>query len=342
MSDAADHRAGTKTAVSAGIEKRFHLVGDDGAVALDAGLQPHHAGVARRAGDELFAIFHHHLHRPAAAQGQQIANRLVDGRALAAEIAADGDWIDANFFLGKIEGRRHARLQPLRRLARRPHLNALLLVDPDQAAMGLEKRLMHARHRVGVLDDDIGLGEAARDIAAGKHILDESVGRLVELLGQTLIAIDIGVNQRRAVLRRRDNIEHRRQLFVLNVDQLQRRFGLFESIRRHRCHPLTDEAHLILGQDGNVAITPAVENAAHVIASQYRPHPRRFLSARSVHTDNPRMGMGTAQRLRPQRSRQQHIRGITRVAGDFRGIIRARRRLTDYLVTHDGSPSELE
>ena len=136
MSDAANHRAGTKTAVGAGIEKCFHLVGDDGAVALDAGFQPHHAGVARRAGDELFAIFHHHLHRPAAAQGEQIANRLVDGRSFAAEIAADGHWIDANFFLGKIEGRRHALLQTLRHFARRPHLDALLLVDPDQATMG--------------------------------------------------------------------------------------------------------------------------------------------------------------------------------------------------------------
>ena len=92
------------------------------------------------------------------------------------------------------------------------------------------------------------------------------------------------MNQRRAVLRRGDGIEHRRQFFIFNFDQVERVFCLFKRIRRQRRHPLADEAHFVLSQDGNIAIAPAIENAAHVISRKYGPHPRRLRRPRRIDT----------------------------------------------------------
>ena len=64
MSDAADHRARPESAVGAGVEISVHLMGNDRAVALDAGLQFHDRRVPRRAGKKFFAVFHDHLDRP--------------------------------------------------------------------------------------------------------------------------------------------------------------------------------------------------------------------------------------------------------------------------------------
>ena len=75
--------------------------------------------------------------------------------------------------------------------------------------------------------------------------------------------------------------------------------GLFERIRRHRRDPLAHEAHFVLGQDGNIAVAPAVQNAAHIISRKYRPHPRRFFRARGIDAQDARMGMRTAQCFRP-------------------------------------------
>ena len=87
--DPADNGAGSKSAVGAGVEISVHLVGDNRAVTFDAGFQLHNHRMPRRAGKKLFAILHHHLDWPATADSEQITNRLIDRRALAAEVAAD-------------------------------------------------------------------------------------------------------------------------------------------------------------------------------------------------------------------------------------------------------------
>jgi hypothetical protein len=41
--------------------------------------------------------------------------------------------------------------------------------------MGFEKCLMNPRHRISILDDDIGLGEAKRHIAAAYFVIDNTL-----------------------------------------------------------------------------------------------------------------------------------------------------------------------
>ncbi len=91
---------------------------------------------------------------------EQITDRLVDGRAFAAEVAADGHRIDADFFLGNAEGLRHAFFQAVRHFVGRPHLHPILIVDPHQTTVRFEKRLMHAGNGKSIFDDQIGLRES--------------------------------------------------------------------------------------------------------------------------------------------------------------------------------------
>jgi hypothetical protein len=114
-------------------------VGDDRAVTFDAGFQLHNHRMPRRAGKKLFAILHHHLDWPATADSEQVTNRLIDRRALAAEVAANRHRVDADLFLGDAESLRHAFFQAMRHLIGRPHLHAFALVDPHQTTMRLEE-----------------------------------------------------------------------------------------------------------------------------------------------------------------------------------------------------------
>ncbi len=300
MGDAVDDRARSKAAISAGVEIGIHLMGNNGAIALDAGLQFHHRRVARRPGKKFFAVFHDHLHRPLRPRGEQIAYRLVDGRALAAEVAADGHGIDTNSVFGNAEGLRHAFLQAVRHLVGRPHLHPLALIDPHHTAMRLQKRLVHSWNSERVFDNQIGLGEADTDIAAGEYVMNESIGRLFQGLGQAFITRHVGMNDRCAFLQSRNRIENRRQLLVFDLNQLQSILGLFERIRRHGGDALAQEAHPILGQNGDVAVAPAVKNPARVLTREHGAHARRLFRARSIDPQDASMRKGAAQRLRPK------------------------------------------
>src|SRR5262245_9932573 len=340
VGDAADYGARSKSAVGPGVEIGIHLMRGDGAVTLDAGFQSHDRRVARRAGKKFLAVLHYHFDGSSRAHSQQIANRLVDGRAFAAEVAADGDGIDTNLVFRNAEGLRHAFLQAVRHLVGRPHLHPIAVVDPHQTTVRLEKRLVHARNRKSILNDHIRLGETLLDITASEDIMSKTIGRLLQRFGQSFVFGDIGMNDRRAFLQRRFRIEHGGKLLVIDLDKFQGILGLLDGLRRHSGNALAQKARAVLSEHRNVAIAPAVKNAAHVVAGQHGAHAGRFLSARNIDALNARMRVRAAQRLRPQSARQQHIGSVTRLAGDFAGVIDARNRLTDELVAHQRPSSK--
>ena len=87
------------------------------------------------------------------------------------------------------------------------------------------------------------------------------------------------MNDRRAFLQRRLRIEYRRQLLVIDLNEIQSIFSLLERLRRHRGDPLAHETSAILRENRNIPIAPAVKNPAHVVAGQHRAHTRRFFGA---------------------------------------------------------------
>ena len=139
----------------------------------------------RRAGNKLFSVLHHHLDRATAAQGEQIADRFVYGSTFAAEVAADGHGIDADSLRGNPESGGHTFFESVRHLVGRPHLHAILIVDPNQTTMRLEKCLMNARDCEGIFNDQIGSRESLGDVSASPNIANESVRRSLQGLGQS-------------------------------------------------------------------------------------------------------------------------------------------------------------
>ena len=131
----------------------------------------------RRAGNKLFPVLHHHLNRAAAAQGEQIADRFVYGSTFATEVAADGHRINSDSLSGNPEGGGHAFFQSVRHLVGRPHLHSILIVDPNETTVRLQKCLMNARHCEGVFNDQIGSSESLGDVAASPNIANKSVRR---------------------------------------------------------------------------------------------------------------------------------------------------------------------
>src|SRR6476659_1825581 len=334
--DAADDSSWPESAIGTGVEKGVHLMRDNSTIAFDASFQPQHRRMPRRAGDELFAVFHDHFHRPAGTKRKQIANWLVNGSALAAEVAADRHGMDAHSLRSDLEGIAHALFQSLRRFVWRPHLHALLFVDPNQAAMRLQKCLVYTRHRKSILDNQISSGKTGIDIPAVKHVVSKTIGWMIERLRKSFISGDVWMNDRRAFLQRHLRIEYRRKFFVMHVDQLESALGLLERVRRDRGDALAHKPRALLSQNGNIPIAPAVKNARIVFAGQHGAYTLSFFGSRRVNADNPSVRVRTAQGLRPQSSGQQHICRVTRLTRHFARIVGPRYRLSDYMIIHVG------
>jgi hypothetical protein len=117
---------------------------------------------------------------------------------------------------------------------------------------------MHPRDGKGIFNDQVGSCQSFGDVAARPDVANKGIRRPLQGPGQPGVAIHIGMNDGSAFLQGSHRIEHSGQLFVTNVDEIKRRFGLFERIGRHRRHPLPDEADTLLGQHADVAVAASV------------------------------------------------------------------------------------
>ena len=75
--------------VSAAVENKLDMFGDDEAVFLDPGFDLDHRAVARIAGDQFLGVIDQQFHRPPGPARQRVAKRDIVAVAFAAEIAAD-------------------------------------------------------------------------------------------------------------------------------------------------------------------------------------------------------------------------------------------------------------
>ena len=102
---AADARlSGFHSRVSAAAVNRPHVTGHEPAVALDSRAHGDHRIVVRVGKSQLFAIGRHDSHRPLRLLRKKIGDRQIARAALAAEVSADGDRVDANFVGRQADG----------------------------------------------------------------------------------------------------------------------------------------------------------------------------------------------------------------------------------------------
>ena len=129
--------------VRAAVEHDGYVVRGDRAVLPDAGAHPQPGVVARVRGQELLRVVEHHPHRPAAHRlREHVAQRDVHRRALAAEVAADGDRVEDDALRLDAERPRDLRAHRVRRLAGRPHLRGAVRVDAHRRVVRLHVRLV--------------------------------------------------------------------------------------------------------------------------------------------------------------------------------------------------------
>ncbi len=131
----------------------------------------------------------------------------------------------------------------------------IVMVDIADARLRFEIGMLDLLGGVGLLDDQVGLGEARLDIAlADRDVLDE-------------VARRIGVEHRRAGLHRVLGVEDRRERGVVDPDAAQRFLGgddILGGDRRDALADIADHAprhdRLVMDED------PEIVLARHVVA----------------------------------------------------------------------------
>ena len=247
-----DPRRGLEAPVGATVENHPCLVGHDGPVPHDPGLELDDGAVPGVACGEFFDVVHHHFDRAAAVDGQVVGQGDIHGRALAAEVAADANRIEEDPLFGKAQGIRHLLFHRVWYFAGRPDLDPSLLVDPDQAGMGLQVGLVLWGHGEGVLHYEIGLGKTLFHVSFAPSVANEGVGRRFQKPGQTYVAVYLGMQDGRVRLQGFQRIVHGGQFLVLHLNLEQRLFGGVPVNGCHRGHSLPNEADPVLGQDRHI------------------------------------------------------------------------------------------
>ena len=146
--------------------------------------------------------------------------------------------------------------------------------------------MLRRRQREGIFEDLVGLVETSSDIAAIEFEVGANIGAFHRLdfgeIGKTRCRqFDRVVHQGRARFQGLVNVEHRRQLFVVDLDQTQRLFRRIGSQSGHRSHRVADVAHffhrdnrLIFEHRPVVGLdTFVVQN---IVTGQHRHHAGNF------------------------------------------------------------------
>ena len=122
---------------------------------------------------------------------------------------ADGGVAHDHLLFGQLEHRGDLAAVLVQPLPRRLDDHAALLVDIGDAGLGLQEGVLLPGGLELAFEDDVGLGEAARDVA----LADGDV--------QQQVRAELFVDQRRVGSQRGARIGHGGQVFVLDLDELR-------------------------------------------------------------------------------------------------------------------------
>ena len=157
----------------------------------------------------------HIAHRPAGQHRAEDGERLGERVDLAAEAAADRAADEMKLVRRHVEDLRAGVEREEQRLRRGVDDIAAVGVGGRDRAVGLGRRVLDRRHLVALLEDVVGGGEAALDVAEAQLLVIVDV-----VIGEGVLRIGL-VDDRRAGLQRLLDIEHCRQRLVVDADLRQ-------------------------------------------------------------------------------------------------------------------------
>ena len=174
---AAQVHSGLEGAVAAAVEHHPRLTRRQRAVSLDPAPDGHGGRVPRIARHQFLDVVHDHLDWTARVQREVIAQRHVHERPLAAEVSAYAARVQHDALLVHPPDGGQLLPQGVGVLVVDPDLHPSGLLGPDDAGMGLDVGLVHQLRVEGVLQHQVGLGEAFFNFAlapgdVGEYVVD--------------------------------------------------------------------------------------------------------------------------------------------------------------------------
>jgi hypothetical protein len=155
------------------------------------------------------------------------------------------------------------------------------------------------------------------------------------------IGVEVGMQDRRVGLERLKRLEHRRQFFILDLDQVERALGDVLVGGGDGRYALAKEAHPIVGQYRNVLHRPAPQSTPDISAGDDGMDPWDLLRLCRVDTDDAGVSVRTMERLAPEGAGQGHIRRIASVACSLLSAVHPGRWLSNDVVSDHPVPSAL-
>ena len=195
-------------------------------------------------------------------------------------------------------------------LVRGPDLDPAVGVDPDQPVIRFHVALVHGRGVERVFDDEISACKAGVHVATSPLVPGEYVGWSIERVGETLVEVDLGVDDDALVSRRLHGVEDRRQRLVIDLDELRRPLGGLLVIGGHRGDLLSDEAHDALRQDGKVLELAAVKRVGDVVPRYHGADARDRTGLGCVYPEDTCVGVRAAQDLCRERLGYGDVGGV--------------------------------
>ena len=237
---------------------------------------------------------------------------------LGAERAAYRRADDAHLLLVKPEHSGDVRAHVERRVRPRPELQPLSL-PAGKTGVRLHRRVLGGRRSERLLDDLVGLLEAALDVAVADA---EEVAHVRALLGSqpevggVVVRDPVPIVDEHGALERLLEVEHGRQLLVLDVDESERGLGLLRSLGRHGGHRVTGKAGPIDREHRLVADLAAEPGEIADVRRRHRDGSAGH--GRGVHAKNARMRIGRAEDAAVQHPRQLLVLGVAQRAVEHR------------------------
>ncbi len=239
-----------------------------------------------------------------------------------AERAADGGIDDTHLIVRQIQRVRDLLLVFVRPLTGHLHRHAAFFVHVRQARLGLQESVLLERRVIRSFHNHVGALERFRHIAFADAVMDQH------------IVLFVSVQLRHAGFHRRARIRDDRQIFVLDLDQVERAGGLLFRLGHHQRDFFADPANDIADKHRRIERDQPKLVDRHILSREHRHDSGRGLRLAHIQPLDARVRPPREQDLHVQHPRHRQVAGVERLAGDFGQRIHAGKRLTDCARRH--------
>ncbi|MGY4357638.1 hypothetical protein ACVW0J_004131 [Bradyrhizobium sp. i1.7.7] len=296
-----EHHGAGMIAVGTGVGEHLELERGEPAVGIGAGLDVDPHRMPRRGRDELLLAGQLQLDRSSGLERRERQNVLDEHLLLAAKAAADAFAEHADLVQGKPKDVRQRAACQERHLRGGTDIEHAGSIEPGEAAMGLQRGVLHAMTVEGRLIGDGRRRECRRHVA----VFAMGLRREVTLgIGDAVRGGAVRMNDRCTRRHRLLRIDQRRQDFVIDLQPPARLLGGGLALGDDGGDLLADEADDVIEDAGILRIHPVLlmprrrdQHRRRILMRQDRVHAGHAQRVRLVDRDDFRVGVRRAQQL---------------------------------------------